>query len=298
MRNDPMDRQPIFIHVHVPKTAGQSLNVVLQQWFKGTHYGWYQPNPGKSYTEEELSQFVAERPKLLSLASHSIRVFPPLIGGRPALYYTFLRHPIDRMVSNITYAKKNIRNFSEQHRKQWPADIEKLDVREILRRRHDQSSGPLHGNGLNRFFTESAYFRKQSFLQRANGADVNEHYSSVCVGMSTTVLDSFALVGLTEEFDKSIEMLRRLFCSFGITAPTIELPRNNISSELRDDLSWINERDEVGRKVLQAVEQDMVLYDYGKSLFAKHCEKWLSNVEPGRTERPVNAPAVENARKE
>jgi hypothetical protein len=276
-------KQPLFVHVHVPKTAGTSLNLLLQSWFKERHHTLYATSPTHVYTEAELHDWVDKHPEILSLASHSIRIFPPFLAGRPVVYYCFLRHPVDWMISNFTYAKKNLRNFKEEHRKNWPEQIETMTFREYYQFRLEQRKtqpttpkpGALGGSPLNQFFSAETFKKNQSFLQPERpdkSGNIAPHFQSICVAMTTTILESFSMVGLLERFDDSAEMLRRLIVSFGIPAEPMPMPRANVSSELRGDLSWINDQDEVGKAILQAVKRDMIVFDYGKALFQKKFE--------------------------
>src|ERR1700686_3102105 len=86
---------PIILHPHVPKTAGTSFLQLLEQNFGKRHYRHYDGSlsDGYSFTVRELEGLVAERRDIISFSSHNLRVFPPDICGRPALYVTFLREP-------------------------------------------------------------------------------------------------------------------------------------------------------------------------------------------------------------
>ncbi len=270
--------KPIFVHVHVPKTAGTSLNQLLTEWFKDQHLSLYH-SPTHVYSPDELNEIVAKNPNVVSLASHSIRSFQPLLGGRPALYYCFLRNPIDRFISGLTFVKKNYRWLSEEHRQSYPDNVETMPLKDlVLLRLQKESEAKLKGNWLNRFFTVRLYRSQNAFLQGGNDLpkfvnDENEHFQNTSLPLAMAILDGFALVGLTEKFEDSVQALRALIHSFGLTIPPLDLPQANVSKELREDLSWITTQDELGRAVLRLMDNDILLYKYGQKRFLQTTEQ-------------------------
>ncbi len=89
---------------------------------------------------------------------------------------------------------------------------------------------------------------------------------------------------LTEQFEESVEALRRLICSVGIEVPQIPVPEANTSRELREDTSWICQKDELGKIILDMLKNDRLLYDYGKECFKRKTHLLA------RTSAPVDRP--------
>jgi hypothetical protein len=119
---------PLFIHVHLPRSAGTSLNSLLEQWFEDHFLHWYDPDPNRIYSIEEIEQKVLSVSKLRCVASHSIRTYPPSICGRPTHYITFLRDPIDRIISDCTYTQKHYGDFSPEHKRALPREFGELNL--------------------------------------------------------------------------------------------------------------------------------------------------------------------------
>src|SRR5437868_4771898 len=76
----PSTSLPIFVHVHVPKCGGTSINVLLERWFREGFERWYSGLPDHAWSITEMETFVAGRPDLRCLSSHDIREFPPALN--------------------------------------------------------------------------------------------------------------------------------------------------------------------------------------------------------------------------
>jgi hypothetical protein len=123
---------PLLIHVHLPRSAGTTLNSLLEQWFEDRFLRWYDPDPSRIYSIEEIEEKLLSMPGIGCIASRSIRTYPRSICGRPARYITFLRAPIDRIISNCTYTLKNYGDFSPEHKRTFPQQSGELNLIEML----------------------------------------------------------------------------------------------------------------------------------------------------------------------
>jgi hypothetical protein len=265
---------PLFVHVHVPKTAGTSLNRLLERWFGERHVNHYDPRPNHCYTIPELEQFVAQRPEMLSLASHSFRLFPPFLAGRPVFYHTTLREPFDRFISNFTYAKKNFRNLSPEHRGRLPENVESMGLREFILARSGDSKAerkPGSGNPLNRFFADP-WFRSRRpslsvMLPEDETAAEAEFFSRMCLPVSMQILEGFLVVGITERFSQSVALLRKRMEQQGFLTDECHVPEENRSRELRESEPWLTSNDELVVRIKESLALDSALYEYGSRLF-------------------------------
>src|SRR5450759_4572706 len=104
------------------KCGGTSLNRLLEMTFADRHFDHYPLDQGPFPTRDELVNLVLDRPEIVSLSSHSIRLFPPIIGNRLPLYVAFLREPIQRFISHLTYCKKQYHTFPEGLKQHWSAN--------------------------------------------------------------------------------------------------------------------------------------------------------------------------------
>jgi hypothetical protein len=86
------------------------------------------------------------------------------------------------------------------------------------------------------------------------------------------VLARFLFVGISERMDESWRLLRREAADVGIQLPQLIVARENISSEIRDDLSWVCLNDSVGRQLLESVREDQQLYNSSLARFEEQLE--------------------------
>jgi hypothetical protein len=90
--------RPLLIHIHVPKTAGTSINALLGGVVKGRHLAWSEP--GQRERLEAMAQ--EERDRIDFLFGH----FPyglHRMFTRPACYIASLREPRERVFSFYRY---------------------------------------------------------------------------------------------------------------------------------------------------------------------------------------------------
>jgi hypothetical protein len=76
------------------------------------------------------------------------------------------------------------------------------------------------------------------------------------------LLGRFFFVGVSDQMERSIFVLRKLVARVGLEFPDGEIPVENTSDEFRGDLNWINPKDEVGALLLHSVLEDQRLYEY------------------------------------
>jgi hypothetical protein len=111
--------EPVLAHIHVPKCAGTSFRLLLDDIFTDRHLHLYsEPGTNRSlpttfvYSEAQLGEFV-EPSSTKALSSHFIRRFPNVINGRPILYVTFLRDPVQQFISYLSYTRQVFRHIQD-----------------------------------------------------------------------------------------------------------------------------------------------------------------------------------------
>src|SRR5690606_6498874 len=106
-------RQPLLCFVHVPKTAGQSINNVLFRSFpkQVLNIDW-NTTPGTTANLTYFEQKLREMPDARAFTSHALRcAYPDELAGRKMLYFTLLRDPIAATRSYIRYIKYKYSKF-------------------------------------------------------------------------------------------------------------------------------------------------------------------------------------------
>jgi hypothetical protein len=79
--------------------------------------------------------------------------------------------------------------------------------------------------------------------------------------MAATILSRFWFVGSVERFAFDIERLGGVLRTLGYDIGAAEILQLNTSHELRDDESWVNPDDPIGRRLLEATRHDRALVD-------------------------------------
>src|SRR3984957_17969557 len=132
MSNPDLATRPVFVHVHVPKSGGTSLNQLLNHWFRG-RIQWMQfSDPTRMFTQGEMDDYVWRNSQVDCITSHHFRVFPPVIAGRPALYLALLRNPVDYLISLARHTVQEKPKLTPEFRSVLPANLDELNVAELL----------------------------------------------------------------------------------------------------------------------------------------------------------------------
>ncbi len=248
-----MSHPPLLVHVHIPKCAGTSFNQILLDSFGDRYVPMYSTQPGSCFSIAELERRIAPLPNALAISSHSIRLFPERIAGRRALYVLFARHPLEWQISNITYLIENYHHLSEAHRATLPDECPEMSVKELI-------SWLLEKNLRdNRPRTDLTRFLALPSCEQAGVEPTDE----MLVQTAKRVLDGCFFVGLVERMADSVRLLSEKLALVGLelkTPPAI--PDLNRSAHRRGDLSWINESDPLGSRVLSRLARDQAVYDH------------------------------------
>ncbi|WP_417608923.1 hypothetical protein [Owenweeksia hongkongensis] len=160
--------------MHIPKTAGMSLQYLARRQHKAI--GALE----LIYTLEKQQKGFENRPELHTVMGH-FRYGIHRFSNRPAYYFTYLRNPIDHVISHYQYTKD------------FPEKFEFLpkESQSII----DFAKGP-YGNNLQSRFV--------SGITR-HDTDLN-----IILTEAKKNLKTFTCIGLTEEFDLSLLMFGKL----------------------------------------------------------------------------------------
>ena len=112
-----MSNQETLIFLHIPKTAGTTLSIALANWFQpdelyhirsGNHDGAPQFSPNFGPEETFCSLPTAERARFRCVLGHTKFGLHKAIPG-PAKYFTMLRNPLDRYVSQVAQYNRMVK---------------------------------------------------------------------------------------------------------------------------------------------------------------------------------------------
>ena len=238
---------PLIAHIHVPKCAGTSLRILFQRYFAARYLPLYVDDTYFVYPLETLRSYLLRNPDLAGFSSHHVRTFPRWLAGRRMLYVTFLRDPIEQFVSYMTHVQKYYSSITAPSLLQaLPPDAPHLSLRDFARwLLTAESDVPFREN------------HNVNFFARHNRPDLADRLEA-----AKAALAEFFFVGITERMEESVSKLRALALAAALDFPPDPMLLENISSDYRDDLGWINPGDEVGSLLLRSVEQDRQLYDW------------------------------------
>ncbi|HVO60892.1 MAG TPA: methyltransferase domain-containing protein [Terriglobales bacterium] len=251
---------PVILHIHVPKCGGTAFRNFLQNHYGAAHRALYVSDRFSVYPEEELAEYLADR-NVRCISTHFVRTFPQRLAGRDLLYITFVRNPIDQFISYITYIKKNFQDLRHDQPLMTclPPDVPSLSIREIahwILTHHAEIN--FHEN-----FTVN-FFSWYPLRDGPNGLD-QAQYRKQRLATAQKILEDFLFVGLVEDMNRSVSVLRRRVEAANLPFPSGEVPFENFSLDFRGDLGWINSDDEVGRLLLDSVREDQQLYDWAQA---------------------------------
>jgi hypothetical protein len=174
-----------ILFLHIPKTAGTTLTRIIARQ--------YRPEEIWSFDETHnwddfVSLSEAYRARFRLIQGHMIFGVHELVR-RPCAYFTFLRDPIERTISEFHFARRT----PMHHYYDW-INGEKLGLKEFL-----ESGVPtMFDNGQTRMLSGD-WFR----------AGFGQCSEEVLAAATINLHEHFAVIGLTERFDASLLLLQR-----------------------------------------------------------------------------------------
>ncbi|MGH7213420.1 MAG: hypothetical protein ACREIT_01365 [Tepidisphaeraceae bacterium] len=209
--------RPLLAFVHIPKTAGQAFVRALYTAFPGKVLNITgAETPGAVANLHLFERRLRENPDAVVLTSHGLRLaFPETLADRKPLYVTLLRDPYRQVKSYIRYVKWNYTAFPERVRRFLPQGADRMSQVDIARRMMDTCPEG---------YMATFHFLPCPFLAMSAEA-----------GPVIERLERFAAVGVVEEINASLELMRRRLLPQGIELPAGPLPRVNESPESGPD---------------------------------------------------------------
>jgi len=227
-----------LIFLHIPKTGGSTLYKILERHFSPAETVTLD-TPGVARFKTSPAE---ERGRYRLIQGHmyfGVHRFIP----RPSTYITFLRHPIERVLSFYYYARSTADHYLYPLLTTGRLDLKTLLGRELTSELCNFQTRALAGDEWEdpqRIVTRDA-------LERAK-ANLAKH---------------FCVVGLLEEFDAGLLLLRR---AFGWHWPFYV--KENVTKEKPPNASM----DVETRKSVEDTNSlDVELYEYARNLFHEQC---------------------------
>jgi hypothetical protein len=230
------NRNETLIFLHIPKAGGSTISKILEQQY----------SRAETLTLDDRERQIAQLKALPAAQRGQYRLIQGhLFFGlhrfipRASTYITFLRRPVERVLSFYYYARSTPDHYLYPLVTAGRLDLKTLLAREVTLELRNEQTRLLAGDEWEdpqRIVTRAA-------LELAK-ANLRTH---------------FRVVGLLEEFDASLLLLRRAF--------DWHLPfyvKENVTKEKPDNTSLDAE---THRLVEDANSLDLELYEYARSLF-------------------------------
>jgi hypothetical protein len=247
-----------LIFLHIPKTAGITLyRIIEKQYPPSAIFNIGTPRSRRASAEDLAKIPEARRNKIRCLQGHMIFGLHSYLL-QPCTYITFLRDPVDRIISHYYYVLNNAQHYLHEQ-----VTSRRMSLSDYV------SSGitPELTDGQTRLLAGNAENLDRDMLQSAQ-RNLREH---------------FAVVGLTERFDESLVLMKRrlgwrnvFYTKENVTrgrAPKSAIPQSIIS------------------QIEQSNEKDIQLYTFARRLFEEALQaegpSFQSEVENFRSKNKV-----------
>lgn len=241
-------QEKTVIFLHIPKAAGTTLNMIFKRQ--------YEPPAIYEIRPDYLKASIDEFKKLPSKHREKIRILRGHIGfglhnflPQPSTYITIMRNPVDRVISHYYYIRTLLENGIDFSNRPWFHDARYMCLKDYVR----YGKSPDLRNGQTKLLSGE--------IEGWWGAETDAvQYSTTMLETAKNNLkDYFAVVGLSERFDETLILLRRIFD----WKMPFYVPHNLAKNRpLRKDIS---------KDIMDAIEKcnelDIELYRYAKEMF-------------------------------
>ncbi len=248
---------PLIAFLHIPKTAGSSLERILGRQYAHAMFTTKEWRPAKDGTgvyeaEESIRGLFAlppaERDKFKIIKGHFHFGYASLLPA-DTVYFTFLRDPVERVISTYYFALRNPRNYLHE-----PIVKGNLSLADFAR---SDLTPEITNDQVRRI---AGVTNERPFLGKyANDAEMYEAAKS-------HLESHFPIVGLSERFDETILLLQRTFDWETPYYNRVNVGSNRPSTTEPEVIDIIRERN----------QYDLALYEFA----AQRLDKQITEAGP------------------
>lgn len=233
------------IFTHIPKTAGSTLLTILIREYGDTLFRFYEIYaPNKTLFNQLTEQAACQPERIRAVSGHVPYGIHAHLGGQWQ-YFTVLRDPVKRLISNYYHILADTHHFNydrvkgltlEQYAQTMPA-VGELQTRYLLGMPQDEP--------------------EKVFMPRAPlPADALEQAKQ-------RLTDDYAAFGVMERFDESMLLLQKAFGWRSVRYHSRNVAVNKPKTYSPETMAVIH----------AACTLDQALYDYAKQLFEQRLEQ-------------------------
>ncbi|MDJ0633601.1 MAG: sulfotransferase family 2 domain-containing protein [Xenococcaceae cyanobacterium MO_188.B29] len=243
--------KPSVIFLHIPKTAGTTLNQILLRQYKSENI--FQINGDRVFSSiEEFKHLTEEnRKKIRLLNGHmyfGLHEFLP----QPSTYITLLRNPIKRVISHYYYVLREPNHYLHKRVKNANMSL------------HDYVSSDISKELIN---------GQTRLIAGLDGQDIDNEQKSLqaLTKAKQNLTDNFSVVGLTEKFDETLIVLQKMFDWKNIfyVKNNINTKKNVYANIPKNTISIIKDRNSI----------DIELYQYAEEILTQKVNLISTNFE-------------------
>lgn len=233
------DGEKAIFFLHIPKCAGTTITEeILKRRYEPREMIVFYEHGTNVLIDRLKKMSRRKQERIKCIAGHYAFGIHRYYTGRPISYITVLRDPVDRVISHYYYARRETKHYLYEEIKKKGLTLKQYIENRTSVELNNGQTRILAGIGWGCGFGEC---RKEMLEQAKKN------------------LDLFEIVGITEEFESFLSLLRK---KWGWDIP--EFVNKNVS---KDRL----ETERVDKDTLSLIEKynsmDIELYEYAKSLF-------------------------------
>ncbi len=242
-----ISEEQVIFFMHIPKTAGTTFRYIIQYQYKpNAIYELYDHSLTHSQRLDKLLNLSEARKQQIKIVNAHFGFGLHEFLHRPYTYITFLRNPIDRVVS-MYYYLHSTRNIQTNP---LPSDLSLKDFVQTYQRIQ---------NGMTKYLS-GVILKDQLADQSPNSTTNSQCATETDLELAKKNLkEHFKVIGLAERFDESLFLFNK---TLGWKIPLYD--KNNVSKNRpskktvsNDTLSLIEKENEF----------DIQLYEYAKEVF-------------------------------
>ena len=233
-----------IIFLHIPKNAGSTIRDITRRQYSPKGVFTIPSGVAMESTLEQLEQLSVHQSQKIQLIEGHFGFGTHELIAQPATYFTFLRKPVDRFISAYSYIKQT---SSHEHH-------------QVIKSQNFSLDDYVNSNLIKEQALDNIQVRFLSGKRgRINRSNLRE---SALEEAKANLKNSFVVVGLVEEFEKSLLLLKKKINWKNVFYISQNRSHQNQTYYSENTLNLIKELNQL----------DLRLYEYGCELFKSQIE--------------------------